>query len=205
MNGSQISKTCSGDEAQNENECSALTLLIGRERMNAFVMEVKGIGNGERERQEEWKSNWPDTAHILMHQCSNQSPAGCMKRTELIPHADCTLQTHTHIVDATYYRHPLVIVYMTDYTERIFSPALSMQNNYICCIILQFTLLMEADKCKLILHASGMHAMHERSIQIMEISYSLADLKITLTCRPETYSTCVIFVYFLDPPTIMFN
>jgi len=55
-NRGKISKSCSGDEAQNENECSALTLLIGREWMNAFVMEVKGIGNGEREREreEEW-------------------------------------------------------------------------------------------------------------------------------------------------------
>ncbi len=63
---------------------------------------------------------------------------------------------------------------------------------------------MEADKCKLILHASGMHAMHERSIKIMEISYSLADLKITLTVDPK-HTPHVIFGYFLDPPTIMFH
>lgn len=50
-----------------------------------------------------------------------------MERIELIPHAD-TLDSNTHTitVDATYYRHPLVVVYMTDYIECIFSLAFSM-------------------------------------------------------------------------------
>lgn len=66
--------------------------------MNAFVMEVKGIGNGGREREtvEVWWSEWPDTAHNLMHQCSNQSPAECMERFELILYADSTLDKNTH-------------------------------------------------------------------------------------------------------------